>query len=253
MELRAPLIALATLATLGSPGIAGAQYDLESRVARLERILSNQSLSDMLLQVQRLQDEVQRLRGKVEVQQHDIELLQRQLQASSPRPAADRLSPDDEAGGAGPPVDEAAPPADEKALYQTAFDLLKQRRYEEAISAFDDLLKRYPQGQFADNAHYWLGETYYVKQDYADALAEFQRVIDRYPLSLKVPGALLKIGYIHYDQGDWTAARDALKAVIRKFPDTNESGFAQSRLNRMAREGHSVAPHSSPTANRSER
>jgi TolA-binding protein len=49
---------------------------------------------------------------------------------------------------------------------------------------------------------------------------------------------MLKIGYIYYEHGDWERARATLKSVVAKFPDTNEGGFAQSRLDRMVREGH---------------
>jgi tol-pal system protein YbgF len=248
MKVRATVTAL-TIGVLaaGLPAGVVADSDLESRVARLERILSNQTISDLVLQVQRLQSEVDKLRGRLDVQQHDIEMLQQtqgqptssgsgtaestgpQHDGSQPAPAGDSNTA---AGGS------AGTSSGERALYRKAFDLLKERRFDEAVSAFKDLLAQYPKGQFSDNAHYWLGETYYVRQQYPAALAEFQEVIHRYPLSPKVPGAMLKIGYIYYEQGDWARARSVLQEVVTKFADTNEGGFAQSRLDRMTREGH---------------
>jgi tol-pal system protein YbgF len=222
-----------------APALALADSDLENRVARLERILSNQTISDLVLQIQRLQDEVQRLRGRVDVQQHDIEMLQARLtglgDASGDAPSGASAAGAD-AGAAGGSAGGAS--TDEKTQYQAAIDLLKQRRYEAAVKAFKDLLASYPKGDYADNAHFWLGETFYVKQDYSNALAEFQHVVDAYPLSPKVPGAMLKIGYIRYAQGDWAKARTVLQKVAAKFPDTNEAQYAESRLERMAREGH---------------
>jgi tol-pal system protein YbgF len=132
----------------------------------------------------------------------------------------------------------SAGPAGEKDAYRTAFDLLKQRRYDEAIRAFEGLLARYPDGEYADNARYWLGETNYVKRDYNAALTQFQRVLANYPLSPKVPSAMLKIGYIHYDQSDWQRARTTLQDVAKKYPDSTEARLAESRLDRMTREGH---------------
>jgi tol-pal system protein YbgF len=116
--------------------------------------------------------------------------------------------------------------------------LLKQQRYDEAVRAFEGLLARYPNGELTGNARYWLGESNYVKQDFAAALVEFQRVLANYPLSPKVPGAMLKIGYIRYDQSEWKRARSILQDVAKKFPDTTEARLAQSRLERMTREGH---------------
>jgi tol-pal system protein YbgF len=229
--------------------------------------LAEQRLSDLLLQIQRLQQEVQQLRGQVELQQHEISTLKRQQReqymdldarlqgrpgASSGQEAGQGAAP-----GAGAPISRAqegelamsprpgtgsqsgsAGPAGEKDAYRTAFDLLKQRRYDEAIRAFEDLLARYPDGEFADNARYWLGETNYVKRDYNAALTQFQRVLANYPLSPKVPSAMLKIGYIHYDQSDWQRARTTLQDVAKKYPDSTEARLAGSRLDRMTREGH---------------
>jgi len=212
-------------------------------------VAADQRLSDLLLQIQRLQEEVQQLRGRIELQQHEISTLKRQqqeqyldldarLQGRSPAAPTGTVAPDVTAT---PPQPSQAPPkvpAAEKQAYSAAFDLLKQRRYEDAIRAFQDLLARYPNGEFADNAHYWLGEASYVKRDYSAALTQFQRVLASYPLSPKVPGSMLKIGYIHYDQGNWQRARTTLKDVATKFPDSAEARLAKSRLERMTREGH---------------
>jgi tol-pal system protein YbgF len=147
------------------------------------------------------------------------------------------------ASGAASP-DLALPPPEgrgrdaEREAYREAFDLLKQRRYDDAAAAFRALLSRYPRGELADNARYWLGETYYVKRDYAAALAEFQRVLDDYPLSPKVAGSMLKIGYIQDERKEWPRARTTLERLIDKFPDSTEARLAQGRLERMARDGH---------------
>jgi tol-pal system protein YbgF len=126
----------------------------------------------------------------------------------------------------------------ERDAYQEAFDLLKQRKYAEAVNALNDLLSRYPQGQYADNARYWLGETYYVQRNYPAALAEFDRVVQLHPSSTKVPGALLKIGYIQYEQEAWDQARTALQQVATQYPGSTEARLAQSRLEKIGRAGH---------------
>jgi tol-pal system protein YbgF len=247
MKVRATATALTIgLVVAGLPAAARSDSDLESRVARLERILSSQTISDLVLQVQRLQSEVDKLRGRLDVQQHDIEMLQQARgQATSGPGANGSAAPRDDGSQPAPSGDTDTPAGDglgassgERTLYRNAFSLLKEKRFDEAVAAFKELLAQYPKGQFADNAHYWLGEIYYVKQQYPAALAEFKQIIQRYPLSPKVPGAMLKVGYIYYEQGDWARARSVLQQVIAKFPDSNEGGFAQSRLDRMTREGH---------------
>lgn len=250
---------------------AAAEQSLESRVDRVERILSTQNLSDLQLRIQRLQQEVQQLRGQIEQQQHEITTLKDQQRdqyldldgrvrgqtggPAAPAAAADAARTPDAQGleSAPPPAEGAAgepgtavpsqrardtsPASSEKEGYRIAFDLLKQRRYDEAAGAFEALLARYPNGEYTDNARYWLGETNYVKRDYSAALIEFQRVLTNFPQSPKAPGALLKIGYIQSDQNDLPRARATLQEVIEKYPDTTEARLAQSRLDRISRDG----------------
>lgn len=73
---RLALVSAVTVAML--TGTANAETSLDARVARLERILQNQSGSELLLQVQQLQTEMQELRGMLEKQRLDIDRLQRQ-------------------------------------------------------------------------------------------------------------------------------------------------------------------------------
>ncbi|MBK1720452.1 tol-pal system protein YbgF [Thiocystis violacea] len=123
----------------------------------------------------------------------------------------------------------------ERDLYSQAFELLKDRKYEESKVAFNDLLRRYPQGEFADNARYWLGETYYVLREYPAAMAEYDRLVQLNPSSPKVPGAMLKIGLIQYDQKDFDQAKATLERVINSYPASTEARLAKSRLERIGR------------------
>jgi tol-pal system protein YbgF len=211
-------------------------------------VAADQRLSDLLLQIQRLQEEVQQLRGRVEVQGYRISTLEKRqreqymdLDARLGSRAAIASPPPGAPVAARTSVEQtrvaSEGPSAERKLYQAAFDLLKQRRYDDAIRAFQDQLARYPNGEYADNAIYWLGEASYVKRDYSESLTQFQRLLASYPLSPKVPGSMLKIGYIHYDQGDLQQARTTLQDVVTKFPNSDEAHQAKSRLERMTHEG----------------
>jgi len=63
-----------------------------------------------------------------------------------------------------PPV--TADPANEQKAYRQAFDLLKAGKFDVAANALQGFLKDYPNGRFADNAQYWLGEAYYVSRKF---------------------------------------------------------------------------------------
>ncbi len=236
---------------------------MEQRVERLERVLRNQSLPDMVLRLQQLQTEVRQLRGELEIQKHAMDALkqrQRDLymdldgrlgqgdapaadQVRPPRPAsapAETREPLPAAPAPAPgPVESpaAGDPARERAEYQNAFTLLKQGNYTESITAFRSFLHKYPAGDYADNARYWLGEASYVNRDFTTALEDFNQLLQWHPASPKVPGALLKIGYIQYEQRNWSKARKTLQRLEKEYPNSTEARLAGQRLERMRREG----------------
>ncbi len=122
--------------------------------------------------------------------------------------------------------------------YQAAFELLKEQRYEPAALAFQQFLVSFPDSQLADNAQYWLAESYYVTDRFEDALQQFEIVINDYPRSRKVPDALLKVGYCNYELGRWDAARSALQTVQVDYSDTTAARLAEQRIQRMSEEGN---------------
>ena len=80
-------------------------------------------------------------------------------------------------------------------MYAQAFDALKAGSYSIAITGFKDFLSTYPTSSLAENAQYWLGESYYVTHDYGSAAGAFRTVLKKYPDSRKAPDAMLKLGY----------------------------------------------------------
>jgi tol-pal system protein YbgF len=121
-------------------------------------------------------------------------------------------------------------PADERRAYDQAFQALKDGRYAESARRFQGFLEQFPDGEFADNAQYWLGESYYVTQNYRVALDTFRQLLERFPQSSKVSDALLKIGYCHYELREWEDAERVLNQVVQRYPDTTVARLAQGRL-----------------------
>ena len=131
-----------------------------------------------------------------------------------------------------------ASPEAEKALYDQAFQSLKDLKYADSAQQFQTFLGQYPNSEYADNAQYWLGESYYVTRNYEIALEAFQGLLSNYPDSPKVPDGLLKIGYTHYELKQWDQARAALTQVQEQYPNTTLARLAGSRLRSMKLEGH---------------
>jgi len=224
--------------------------DLDTRLARIERVVTNQSLLDLANQGDSLRNDLRAMRNDVDVLANNLEASRKQqrdlyadldrrmkiLESRGGAGAGSAGSGDAGPGGAG--GDSPAPGSDDKAAYQTAFNLLKDSQYDRAIPAFQKFLIVYSDSSLADNAQYWLGEAYYVNKSFPEAQGAFQRVVDKYPQSRKRPDALLKIGYCQYELKQWDSAKGTLSQVVKQFPDTPAGHLAQQRLDKMATEKH---------------
>lgn len=228
------------------------QAELKQRLDRIEALLQNQGLVELMQQLQTLQTELQELRGEVEKHGNELDGIQRrqrelyldidrrlndlQLQPNAAAPAVEGNTPAAEgtpSGGVSPQGGDQ-----ERAGYMNAFEILRESRYAEAIQAFTQFLQQYPNGKYANNAQYWLAEAYYASGDMQKALDEFGKVIDLYPSSSKIPDAKLKLGYTYYELGQWAKARDVLTGVMTAYPNSSFALLAEKRLNRMTQEGH---------------
>ncbi|MBW2126590.1 MAG: tol-pal system protein YbgF [Deltaproteobacteria bacterium] len=120
--------------------------------------------------------------------------------------------------------------SEEQRLYDESLASFKQGKYEEAISSFKIFLKKYPTSDLADNAQFWIGESYMALKQYEKAILAFQDVIKKYPDGNKVPGAMLKQALAFYEIKDKVSSKLLLKKIIRKYPDSNEAKIAQAKL-----------------------
>ncbi len=262
MAVAAVLLGLFT----ATPALAVSKQELEARIEGLERKLEGRGLVDMLNRIEQLQGDVQQLRGQIEVQTHTLDDMQRrqrelyldidrrlqQLESGQMAQPVEPLAPAaDVPVTAAPPtasppttqgsVAVAPPPepsAEEQAEYEKALAILREGRYADAAATFNQFLASYPGSAYADNASYWLGETYYVTRDFDRALATFDKLINSHPQSPKLPDARLKMGYIHYEKKDWASARRELDGLVADHPGSTAARLAGDRLARMKKEGH---------------
>ncbi len=121
----------------------------------------------------------------------------------------------------------------EKERYQSAYDTLRNGHNAQAIKMFQDLLKDFPAGEFADNSQYWLAEAHKINREFDAARAAFNKVVSQYPNSSKVPDALLKLGYIEFDLQNTAKARDYLTRVTTSYPGTTAAHLAEKKLAQM--------------------
>jgi tol-pal system protein YbgF len=221
--------------------------DLDTRISKVERIVTNQSLVQLASEVDTLQAEVRDLQGKVDdlqnsnrelvKQQHDLYAdLDKRVGALEHGGGGSGDATAGNAGAAGGATDGGEPgvSSTEQSIYGQAFGALKAGSYSVAISGFEGFLKQYPASALAPNAEYWLGEAHYVNQDYAAAGSAFQVVLDKWPSSGKAPDAMLDLGNTQLAQGKTTKGRETLRQVASQYSGTDAAARAQKRLQQLS-------------------
>ncbi len=126
---------------------------------------------------------------------------------------------------------------DEKA-YQEGYRLLQNKDYDGAIRVFNGMLAQSPQGKYAPNAQYWLGEIYLTKGVLDKAADAFSVVYKQYPQHPKAADSLLKLGYVEYNKGQWKRCQELLNMVKTQYPGTTSAQLADSRIQRLQQEDH---------------
>ena len=218
---------------------------LEQRLQAIEETKENQSIISLVRRIDEAEKLNDQLQGRIEELEYkvkniterqrqlylDIDMRIEELESTSNLDSMNTAEENDLLSSQPLLVD-----GSDLDNYQLAFKLLKERQYEAAASAFMQFLKVFPDSELANNAQYWLAETYFVTKKFTEALKEFELVLSNYSDSRKASDALLKIGYCYYELQNWDAARDTLLRVQIDYPDTTAARLADQRLQRMEEE-----------------
>ncbi|MDA8406186.1 MAG: tol-pal system protein YbgF [Deltaproteobacteria bacterium] len=122
---------------------------------------------------------------------------------------------------------------DEKA-YRAAYATFKSGALENAVSQFQDFLKKAPKSPFAPNAVYWIGEIRLEQGRFEEAVLLFDRVIKEYPGSKKELSAQLKQGQAFEKMGDNRSAKIIFQKIVKNYPHTAHGRIAAARLKSLA-------------------
>ena len=252
-----------------SPGISRQattpQAKVPVAVASSSSVSTGAQGAQLFYQLELLQQEVQQLRGIVEQQEYQIKRMREEQRdryldldrritllnqasytaapvaskkpvvkpqaaqataqptaASAPKPEPVITAPVNPA----PVVDKAA----EKKAYQAAFALVRNKQYAQAVDAFTQQIKAYPDGNYTGNAYYWLGEVLLVESDQEQALTAFGSLLSHYPEHRKAPDAKYKQGKIYLQMGDKARAKELLQGVIDQHAGTSAAKLAEAEM-----------------------
>lgn len=103
-------------------------------------------------------------------------------------------------------------------LYNSAYKLYQVGEYKTARKSFLDFLQDYPKHTYADNALFWLAESYYNESNCPQALLYYERVLNEYPHENKIPESLYKKTSCLIKTSQEDEAKQALLSLIKTFP-----------------------------------
>ncbi len=131
------------------------------------------------------------------------------------------------------PPQKSIPSAQIAEVYRNAIVLYGKNRFAESRAAFQQVFDADSSGELADNALFWIGETYFAMNDFNNAIRFYKRVGDEYGDQNKAPDALLKLALAYEKTSDLALARTTLQQVIARYPYSAPAASAKSELNRI--------------------
>ncbi len=118
----------------------------------------------------------------------------------------------------------------DKQIYDEARQAFNNGQLDQARQGFLKLINSFPKSGYADNAQFWIGESYYRENWYERAILEYQTVVEKYPKGNKVPAAMHKQGLAFLKIGDKSNARIIFDELVKKYPKSNEAKLAANKL-----------------------
>ncbi len=197
---------------------ADLKEDLRQILAEVEALQTStqeqrRALNASLERIGQVSDELDLLRSQLERQETVLSTLSQQLEASRQTPAQS---------------------VEPKTLYNAAYQHYLSGDYEQAATGFERYLETFPDGEDADSAQYWLGESCMGQGRFRTAIDELGRVAERYPASDKVASSMLRIGMAHIELGERERANEILLRVTQAYPDSDEAALALQQLDNPA-------------------
>ena len=263
---RLHLLSLSLLVGVAAPWAATAQASIssvgsgsvEDRVTPLERISNAQAqlMQQLQQQMSDNQSDIDSLRGQIQQNTYQLnQVIERQKQiyqqidslssgnngaqasggggdaTAAAGAGAGAAAADAGSSAAAAPAAAPTQSGDANSDYNAAVALiLEKKQYDQAITALQAWVKRYPDSTYQPNANYWLGQLFYNKGKKDDAAYYFATVVKNYPKSPKAAEALFKVGVIMQEKNDTAKAKAVYQQVIKQFPNSESAKLAQKRL-----------------------
>ena len=237
--------------------------DTDTVVGQIDRRTREQSaeqskqISSLSARVDSLSTELTRVATRLDELSRRVETLSREL-TSRPAPAAPAAPSVPSAPGGTPPSSSPMAPRPSSSggptpeqAYQAAYLDFSKGNYPLAIAGFREFVRRYPDAPLADQAQYWVGESFFsqaraslaagqtdkANRELEQAVQEFRRLALNYPRGERVPTGLYKEALALLELKQTKLAQARLQYLIDNFPQSEEAPLAKERLATLGQSG----------------
>ena len=188
---------------LPGAGVSAADTETDKRIIELEVV------------VRELLDRIEVMNSRIrELEKSESETMARFRRFEMGLAAPDEAEPESPSVS----VVDRSDPRKIGELYQAAVVLQANGRYDEAIDALTEVYEADPDGELADNALFWMGETHFARGEYPLAVKLYERVVADYADENKAPDALLRVSRAYGRMGDLIQARKVIDRLIQEYP-----------------------------------
>ncbi len=189
--------------------------------------------------VSELRVQVLELLDRLEVMQSRMNRMEDVLvQLAESRPAPRSAPSAAEVTKQMPPDDVAAvrryqSASDAADLYKEALVMYGRGQNDQARASFEQVYETDRAGELADNALFWIAETYFVMNDFEEAIRYYDRVLNEYPSQNKAADAMHRKALALVKTGDLSLARRTLESLIERYPYSTAASAAKQELERI--------------------
>lgn len=251
MRLGKVLPVVAFLVTTGSFPIQASELEAQS-LQRAQR--------ELVLQLEQLREETQSLRGLIEelsfqIREMSGEQKERYLDLDErlgelvrvQRESAATWSERSATGGSNPvaavppvstvairePAPSVQPSQSEQEAYNSAFALVRDKKFDESLIDLARFIETYPNSPLALDARFWRGQVFDVQGQDIQAIEEFRRLSLIAPDYRRILQVKEKLGKLLIRNQDLVNGRKFLEEVIEAAPSSVEAGLAQRELDAL--------------------
>jgi tol-pal system protein YbgF len=221
---------------------------LEKRVLKLDDAVKQQikSMLDLQSQIDALNTEIRKLRGQNEETTHglqdaekrqkdfyvDLDTRLRHFESAeeAAKEAAAAAAASAAKTPAAPVTVDPSDPGPEDRAFEAAYGLFKAGSQANAVKAFQEFLKKYPDSVHVPNANYWLGNAQFALKDYKGALDTYQGMLKDFPETPKSADVLYGIALCQEGLKRHIAAHKTLKQLVAKYPASEAAAKAKKLL-----------------------